>query len=797
MIRRLVLLSLFIFMIFGVTAQAPESFKYQAVLRDDKGKVIDGSQVGIQISILQGSQSGTAVYVESFTPTTNGFGLINLNIGTGSVTTGVFADIDWAVDSYFLRIGLDENGGTNYINIGATQLLSVPYALHAKTSADRFSGDYADLTGVPAFATVALSGDYDDLTNKPSLATVATTGDYNDLSNQPALATVATTGDFNDLNNIPSSLGGIPQHEWSGTSLRFENPDGSFGAFTDLQGPAGADGSDGVDGRSLLNGSVNPTTEGNDGDFYLNTATSTLFGPKSGGTWPAGVSIVGAQGPQGVAGPQGTQGVAGPQGPAGVAGPAGSQGPQGVAGPAGPQGPAGIDGLTIITGSVDPTSQGNDGDIYINTLNSTLFGPKASGTWPAGVSLIGADGLDGQDGLNGRTILSGLVDPTTQGDDGDFYINTAATTLFGPKSGGTWPAAIQLVGAQGPQGVQGPQGIQGVAGSQGPAGVAGPTGAQGPQGVAGPAGAQGPTGPQGIQGDPGPQGPAGADGTDGNDGRTIMTGAIDPTTEGTDGDMYINTATSTLFGPKAGGSWPTGVSLLNGPAGPQGPTGPQGPAGTPGPAGVDGQDGKTILSGAIDPTTEGVDGDFYLNTSTSTLFGPKSAGAWSGGVSLLNGPAGPQGPAGPAGPQGMAGSSPSHEWDGTSLRFENPDGSFGSYVDLQGPAGATGAAGQAPEHEWSGTQIRFRNPNGSWGSWIDLKGEKGDNELTSVTTFSICAKGKDKCNCGGGTLLSEIVVYGTSNDCEVTSDTGSCRVYGGSTGSPFYNSTPAVCCVCR
>jgi len=61
-------------------------------------------------------------------------------------------------------------------------------------------------------------------------------------------------------------------------------------------------------GTSMLNGNVNPSTlTGNDGDFYINTATNELFGPKANGTWPAGVSLIGAIGPQGVTGPQGIQ----------------------------------------------------------------------------------------------------------------------------------------------------------------------------------------------------------------------------------------------------------------------------------------------------------------------------------------------------------------------------------------------------------------------------------------------------------------------------------------------------------
>jgi Collagen triple helix repeat (20 copies) len=87
-------------------------------------------------------------------------------------------------------------------------------------------------------------------------------------------------------------------------------------------------------------------------------------------------------------------------------------------------------------------------------------------------------------------VLNGIANPTTQGVNGDFYINTTTKTLFGPKAAGAWPAGVSLVGSQGIQGTtgaQGPQGVQGTTGAQGPQGVQGTTGAQGIQGPAGPA----------------------------------------------------------------------------------------------------------------------------------------------------------------------------------------------------------------------------------------------------------------------------------------------------------------------
>jgi hypothetical protein len=120
--------------------------------------------------------------------------------------------------------------------------------------------------------------------------------------------------------------------------------------------------------------------------------------------------------------------------------------------------------------------------------------------------------LTGLAGTNGTAVLNGTSVPSTSiGNNGDFFINTATNTLYGPKANGAWPAGTSLVGPQGPQGLQGPTG------PQGPIGLTGATGAQGPQGDQGPTGLTGGTGPQGPQGDQGPVGPL----VSGNLGETL------------------------------------------------------------------------------------------------------------------------------------------------------------------------------------------------------------------------------------------------------------------------------------
>ena len=114
-------------------AQAPEKMSYQAVVRGANNALVTNQQVGMQISILQGS---TAVYEETQTPTSNKNGLVSLEIGKGTIVSGIFSSIDWSADMYFIKIETDPAGGTNYTITGTSQLLSVPYALYAKTSSD-------------------------------------------------------------------------------------------------------------------------------------------------------------------------------------------------------------------------------------------------------------------------------------------------------------------------------------------------------------------------------------------------------------------------------------------------------------------------------------------------------------------------------------------------------------------------------------------------------------------------------------------------------------------------------------
>ncbi len=115
----------------SIWAQSPQKMSYQAVIRDASNTLVTSTAVGMQISILQTTSTGTAVYVETQTPTTNANGLVSIEIGGGTVVSGSFSAIDWSAGPYFIKTETDPAGGTTYTITGTSQLLSVPYALSA------------------------------------------------------------------------------------------------------------------------------------------------------------------------------------------------------------------------------------------------------------------------------------------------------------------------------------------------------------------------------------------------------------------------------------------------------------------------------------------------------------------------------------------------------------------------------------------------------------------------------------------------------------------------------------------
>src|SRR5690554_2425853 len=133
-------LALVLFSPFVLKAQSPDKMSYQAVIRNESNVLVANQQVGIRISILQGSTTGSAVYIETQLPLTNDNGLASLQIGEGDIVFGAFSDIDWENGPFFIKTAVDPLGGIDYSITGTSQLLSVPYALYAKTSGSSIPG---------------------------------------------------------------------------------------------------------------------------------------------------------------------------------------------------------------------------------------------------------------------------------------------------------------------------------------------------------------------------------------------------------------------------------------------------------------------------------------------------------------------------------------------------------------------------------------------------------------------------------------------------------------------------------
>jgi uncharacterized protein (TIGR02145 family) len=119
-----------LFPLFGFS-QAPQKINFQSILRNNNGEVVSNKAVSLKISILSGLISSSSVYTETHTKSTDASGLISLQIGAGTVLSGVFANIGWGDFPHFIKLEADFSGGSNFVLLGTQELMSVPYALYA------------------------------------------------------------------------------------------------------------------------------------------------------------------------------------------------------------------------------------------------------------------------------------------------------------------------------------------------------------------------------------------------------------------------------------------------------------------------------------------------------------------------------------------------------------------------------------------------------------------------------------------------------------------------------------------
>ena len=343
---------------------------------------------------------------------------------------------------------------------------------------------------------------------------------------------------------------------------------------------------------------------------------TVYFDNNDNGTYDEGDELISEEniydGVDGIDGRDGTNGTNGTNGRDGANG---NDGTAGATGETGAAGRDGRDGKDILNGTENPgENQGKDGDTFVNTKTGDIF-VKENGTWKPAGNIKGPKGDDGKDILNGKT------NPTSEtGKDGDKYVNTETGDIF-VKENGTWKSAGNI---------KGPKGDKGENGTNGTDGRDGTNGTNGTDGVAG---------------------ATGAAGHDGRDGKDILNGTENPgENQGKDGDTFVNTKTGDVF-VKENGTWKPAGNIK----------------------GPKGDDGKDILNGKTNPTSEtGKDGDKYVNTETGDIF-VKENGTWKSAGNIK----------GPKGDKGENGTNGTDGRDGTN-------GTNGT----DGVAGATGAAGQ-------------------------------------------------------------------------------------------------------
>ncbi len=341
-------------------AQSPQGFNYQAVARTSSGVAITNQSIGLQIRLLQGSATGTVVYTETHTSTSNNIGLLNVVVGTG-ITIDNFNLIDWANGPYFIEISMDVTGGATYVLMGAQQLMSVPYALYAANGGT--TGATGATGGIGPQGVIGLTG---------------ATGDVGPTGNTGATGFSGSDGDRYATSSTDMLTIGLGMQ--------------SLTVQTGLQYSVGQTVLIANSVTDLMKGncvSYNPLT----GALVVNV--TIVSGSGTFGSW--NVNLDGAPGPVGAAGatgPAGANGTNGSNGATGATGDNGTNGTNGVNGATGATGTNGTNGTNGVNGATGAT--GANGT---NGVNGATGATGATGT----------NGINGTNGTNGATGATGAA----------------------------------------------------------------------------------------------------------------------------------------------------------------------------------------------------------------------------------------------------------------------------------------------------------------------------------------------------------------------------------------------------
>jgi len=405
--------------------QAPQGFNYQAVARDTDGSLLATQTIDVKIGIRAGSESGTLVWEETHTVTTNEFGLFTLKIGDpvaeqGSGSVATFNEIAWNTGVYYLEVSIKTD--TDFIPMGTSELLSVPFALFAEEGNEGPQGPQG-LQGVQGpegdTGPVGAQGEQGPIGPTGETGPQGPKGDKGDKGDMGEMGSQGPQGPKGD-----SGTGLINRGAWRDDSTYY---DGNYVFDRSTDDPL-------INSMWIFQG-TEPYTSST--QPYQDTDNWVEFEAPQGPEGPQGLpgpegpkGDIGDTGPQGPVGPTGPTGPQGPQGNPGPQGETGPQGTQGDQGPQGPQGNPGIQGPQGIQGPIGP--KGIDcWDLNGNGINDPEEDVNDDGLWNA-EDCKGPEGnpaTDDQDlELSGNT-LSLTNDPTTV-DLSGYLDNTDAQSLI-------------------------------------------------------------------------------------------------------------------------------------------------------------------------------------------------------------------------------------------------------------------------------------------------------------------------------------------------------------------------------
>ena len=367
---------------YGQTSPPPEAFKYQAIVRNVDGEPQGGINVSFQVTLKEVSCTGTPVYQETFSVTTNDYGLVNLSIGNGNTISGTFSSISWGASYHYIDVAMDINGGSDYTPMSCTQLLSVPYALYAKSSGSGPPGPTGP-QGPPTLVNTTLivgnadcpSGGFDfDFGVDDNLNGILEQSEIDDSAyicnglestDNQQIDTMYIQTINNALTNLQDEIYLFVELEndtildsvrldGNGIGLQYVDEFEYDTTISTLFFQLSDDILHTVDLSHLYDNTDDQQLSFSNDTLYLEDGGQVYLGFQDGVD-----GATGATGPQGATGPAGQNGASGIDGATGATGPAGlngldgatgATGPQGVTGSPGQDGADGIDGATGATG---------------------------------------------------------------------------------------------------------------------------------------------------------------------------------------------------------------------------------------------------------------------------------------------------------------------------------------------------------------------------------------------------------------------------------------------------------------